>query len=144
MASLCSKWNSDNSSESNIDSSVVSWERNECSLIDGAMFCVRDPLCRSFFHHASLKKCLGSQSYKRGLPASHATQKGGEYFTQSLDCDEGYIYNQSLGVCYKYHAEHRTYTKAMAVSETESAKLLIIMNEAEFKHFSNIKGINTL
>ncbi|KAK3602670.1 hypothetical protein CHS0354_024992 [Potamilus streckersoni] len=81
-SSICSTWELDHDSENNQDSSIILLEKNDCPLIYCALFCGMDPSCKSFFHHPSSEMCLGSQSYKRGLPDSQAVQQGWKYYTR--------------------------------------------------------------
>ncbi|KAK3598695.1 hypothetical protein CHS0354_003252, partial [Potamilus streckersoni] len=79
--SMSSSWKLDHDWENNIDTSITLWMKNDCRLIHCAMLCGQDPSCKSFFHHPSLQMCLGSKSYKRGLPASQTMQQGWKYYS---------------------------------------------------------------
>ncbi|KAL3888754.1 hypothetical protein ACJMK2_001114 [Sinanodonta woodiana] len=81
-SSICSSWESDLDYENNLDQSIILWEKTERPFIDCALYCGMDRSCRSFFYHSSLEKCLGSQSYKRGLPDNEAVQQGWNYYTR--------------------------------------------------------------
>ncbi|KAL3888747.1 hypothetical protein ACJMK2_001107 [Sinanodonta woodiana] len=81
-SSICSSWESDHNSENNLDQSIVLWEKIGRPFIDCALYCGMDRNCKSFFYHPSLEKCLGSQSYKRGLPDNETGQQGWNYYTR--------------------------------------------------------------
>ncbi|KAL3888752.1 hypothetical protein ACJMK2_001112 [Sinanodonta woodiana] len=81
-SSICSSWESDHDSENNEDQSTILWEKTKRPFIDCALYCGMDHSCRSFFYNPSLEKCLGSQSYKRGLPDNQAVQLGWNYYTR--------------------------------------------------------------
>ncbi|KAL3888395.1 hypothetical protein ACJMK2_000763, partial [Sinanodonta woodiana] len=133
---VCGGWKMDHDWENYIDESTISWQKHGCRLIECAMHCSRDPLCFSFFYHTSLKTCLGSQSFKRCLPANWLTQHGWNYYTQPQHCAEDYVYNQTLGLCYKWYHINMDYQQAMALCESDRAKLLIINNPEELQHFA--------
>ncbi|KAL3888088.1 hypothetical protein ACJMK2_000469 [Sinanodonta woodiana] len=133
LKSSCSKWEQDLDSVNNLDPSVSLWERNDCPNIDCAILCDRDPSCRSFFYLSSLGKCLASSSYKRGLPTDKAGQQGWTYYTKKQYCDQGYTFNQSLGLCYKFVSISQNFSNAMITCEKDGAKLMTIRNEAEFR-----------
>ncbi|KAL3888090.1 hypothetical protein ACJMK2_000471 [Sinanodonta woodiana] len=143
LNSSCSKWEQDLDSVNNIDPSVSLWERS-CPNIDCAILCDRDPSCWSFFHHPSLGKCLASSSYKRGLPTDKAGQQGWTYYTKKQQCGEGYMFNQTLSLCYKLYSVSKTFDNAMITCEAEGAKLMTIKNEAEFRFIQKVtKGAIT-
>ncbi|KAL3888072.1 hypothetical protein ACJMK2_000454 [Sinanodonta woodiana] len=144
LQSSCSTWEQDLDSVNNLDPSVPLWERNDCPFIDCAILCDRDPSCKSFFHFSSLEKCLASSSFKRGLPTDKAGQQGWIYFTKKQHCGEGYIFNQSLGLCYKLYSISQSFNNAMITCEKDGAKLMTIRNEAEFRFIQNVtKGAIT-
>ncbi|KAL3888499.1 hypothetical protein ACJMK2_000866 [Sinanodonta woodiana] len=143
FASTCSTWDQDRDSENNLDKSVSLWVRNDCPLIDCAMRCTQDTSCMSFFHHPSQQLCLGTQTYKRALPSSQSTKDGWEYFTAPQQCDGLYVFNQTLGLCYRFHSENKTFDDAMAACEAEGAKLLMIRSQDEFDTIQKVIN-NTL
>ncbi|KAK3598698.1 hypothetical protein CHS0354_003255 [Potamilus streckersoni] len=53
--------------------------------------------------------------------------------TEPQQCDGGYIYNQSLGICYRVYAKDVSCNTAMASCEKDGAKLIIINNAAELE-----------
>ncbi|KAL3889195.1 hypothetical protein ACJMK2_001646 [Sinanodonta woodiana] len=132
------KWMLDNDFENNLDKSQLLWDK-DCipSLLTCGSLCNSNPSCRAFFYHPSLKKCIGSQSYKRGLPSGQSMQLGWNYYTRSQECDGDYTFNKTLGLCFKIHPETKTYQEAMNACEAEGAKLIIIRNEIEFVQVCN-------
>ncbi|KAL3889300.1 hypothetical protein ACJMK2_001644 [Sinanodonta woodiana] len=132
---VCNKWIQDLDFENNLDATLLLWDKDgvPCRITCGIL-CNSNPSCRSFFYHPSLMKCMGSQSYKRGLPSGQLVQKEWEYYTRSQQCDRGYTFNKTLGLCYKIHPETKTWQEAMDACEAEEAKLIIIRNEMEFVH----------
>ncbi|KAL3889194.1 hypothetical protein ACJMK2_001542 [Sinanodonta woodiana] len=128
----------DNDFENNLDTSQLLWDKNGISsLLTCGSLCNSNPSCRAFFYHPSLKKCLGSQSYKRGLPSGQSVQQGWKYYTKAQQCDGDYTFNKTLGLCFKIHPETKTYQEAMDACEAEGAKLIIIRNDAEYVHVRN-------
>ncbi|KAL3888468.1 hypothetical protein ACJMK2_000835 [Sinanodonta woodiana] len=136
--STCSTWNQDLDSENNLDTSVTLWEKNDCPLIDCAIRCNQDPSCQSYFHSPSLQICLGTQSYKRGLPSSKTIDQGWQYYTKKQYCDGDYIFNQTLGLCYKLHLEGKTFNDAMTACDAEGAKLLVLRNDNELNFIYSV------
>ncbi|KAL3889365.1 hypothetical protein ACJMK2_001709 [Sinanodonta woodiana] len=125
----------DHDFENNLDQSQLLWDKQGISsLLACGSLCNPDPSCRSFFYHPSLKKCLGSQSYKRGLPSGQSVQQGWNYYTKSQQCDGDYIFNKTIGLCFKIYPETKPYLEAMAACEAEGAKLIIIRNQMEYDH----------
>ncbi|KAL3888393.1 hypothetical protein ACJMK2_000761, partial [Sinanodonta woodiana] len=139
-SSVSSNWKMDHDWENYIESSIILWEKNDCRLFECASRCSQDPLCISFFHHPSMNTCMGSQTYKRGLPANQTTQQGWKYYTQPHHCVEDYVYNQTLGLCYKLYEQYMQYHEAMVLCERDGAKLVIINNAAELQHFTRVTG----
>ncbi|KAL3888086.1 hypothetical protein ACJMK2_000542 [Sinanodonta woodiana] len=137
MNSSCSTWNPDLDSVNNLNASVVLWERNDY-LIDCAIGCDRARSCRSFFHNPTNETCLASSSYKRGLPTDKAGQQGWNYYTKKQYCDQGYSFNQTLGLCYKLYSISKDCDNAMISCEADGAKLLTIRNEAEYSFIYDV------
>ncbi|KAK3590382.1 hypothetical protein CHS0354_035870 [Potamilus streckersoni] len=134
--SKCSTWIQDNDSEINLDTSVTLWKKMDSSFIDCALLYNQDQSCVSFFYHPSLQLCLGTQSYKRGLPSSETVQQGWKYYTKPQHCDGDYVFNQPLGLCYKFHVENKTFNDAMTACEAEGAKMLVLRNQNELNFIS--------
>ncbi|KAL3888463.1 hypothetical protein ACJMK2_000830 [Sinanodonta woodiana] len=137
-AQAVSTWNQDLDSENNLDTSVTLWEKNDCPLIDCAMRCNQDPSCESYFHSPSLQICLGTQSYKRGLPSSKTIDQGLLYYTKKQYCDGDYIFNPTLDLCYKLHVENKIFNDAMTACETEGAKILVLRNQNEMNFIQSV------
>ncbi|KAL3889362.1 hypothetical protein ACJMK2_001706 [Sinanodonta woodiana] len=135
---VSNKWMLDHDFENNLDTSDLLWDTDGISslLVCGGL-CNSNPSCRSFFYHSSLKKCLGSQSYKRGLPSGQSVQQGWKYYTKSQQCDGDYIFNKTMGLCFKIHPETKPYLEAMDACEAEGAKLIIIRNDMEYEQVRN-------
>ncbi|KAK3606689.1 hypothetical protein CHS0354_014760 [Potamilus streckersoni] len=131
------KWELDNDFENNLDTSDLLWEKDEISMLTCASLCTQKQSCLSFFYNLSLKKCLGSKSFKRGLPANQAKHQEWKYYTRPQQCDRGYAYNKTLGLCYKIFFEFMNRSDSMVKCESEGAKLIIIENAIEFKHIKN-------
>ncbi|KAL3889363.1 hypothetical protein ACJMK2_001707 [Sinanodonta woodiana] len=130
---VSNKWMLDHDFENNLDTSQLLWNKDGIpSLLACGSLCNSNPSCRAFFYHPSLKKCMGSQSYKRGLPSGQSVQQGWNYYTKSQQCDGNYIVNKTLGLCFKIHPETKTYQEAMNACEADESKLIIIRNEEEF------------
>ncbi|KAL3888089.1 hypothetical protein ACJMK2_000470 [Sinanodonta woodiana] len=138
LKSNYSIWEQDLDSVTNLDASVSLWERQNCPKLYCALSCHRDSSCWSFFHHSSLGKCLASSSYKRGLPTDKAGQQGWTYYNRKQYCDEDYIFNQTLGLCYKLYSISETFDNAMITCEAEGAKLMTIRNDAEFRFIKEV------
>ncbi|KAL3888085.1 hypothetical protein ACJMK2_000466 [Sinanodonta woodiana] len=134
----CSTWYSDNDTLNNLDASVSLWERNNQTINDCVIRCDRAPSCRSFFHHPTNETCLASSSYKRGLPTDKAGQQGWVYYTKKQYCDNGYTFNQSLDLCYKFYRANQTFNNAMMLCEADGAKLAIIKDEATFRLMNQV------
>ncbi|KAL3888464.1 hypothetical protein ACJMK2_000831 [Sinanodonta woodiana] len=137
-SSRCSTWDEDLDYVNNLDTSVSLWEKNDCPLIDCAIRCNQDPSCLSYFHSPSLQICLGTQSYKRGLPSSKTIDQGWQYYTKREYCDGDYIFNQTLGLCYKLHVESKTFNDAMTACEAEGAKMMIVRNQNEMNFINTV------
>ncbi|KAK3598697.1 hypothetical protein CHS0354_003254, partial [Potamilus streckersoni] len=74
-------WKLDHDWEKNSDSSSILWQKNGSRVTHCALLCGGNPSCKSFFYHPLLQTCLGSTSYKRGLPSNQTIQQGWIYFT---------------------------------------------------------------
>ncbi|KAL3887922.1 hypothetical protein ACJMK2_000307 [Sinanodonta woodiana] len=85
-----------------------------------------------------MRMCLASMSFKRGLPPGEEIQQGWKYYTKPRQCDGDYVYYQPLGLCYKIHVEQKSFSDAMAVCESEGAKLFIIEDEREFQYIKQV------
>ncbi|KAL3889197.1 hypothetical protein ACJMK2_001642 [Sinanodonta woodiana] len=133
------KWMLDHDFENNLDTSQLLWDKEGIpSLLHCGSLCNSNTSCRSFFYHPSLMKCLGSQSYKRGLPSGQSMQLGWKYYTKSQQCDGNYTFNKTLELCFKIHPETKTYEEAMKTCEAEGAKLIIIRNKMEFDYIIDV------
>ncbi|KAL3888466.1 hypothetical protein ACJMK2_000833 [Sinanodonta woodiana] len=137
-ASRCSTWDEDLDSVNNLDTSVTLWEKNDRPLTDCALLCNQDPSCLSYFHSPSLQICVGTQSYKRGLPSGKTIDQGWQYYTKKQYCDGDYVYDPSLGLCYKFHVESKTFNDAMTACEAEGAKMLAVKNQNEFNFINTV------
>ncbi|KAL3889367.1 hypothetical protein ACJMK2_001711 [Sinanodonta woodiana] len=132
------KWMLDHDFENNLDTSQLLWNQDSIpSLLTCGSLCNSNSSCRSFFYHPSLKICMGSQSYKRGLPSGQPVELGWKYYTKSQKCDGDYTFNKTLGLCFKIHPEAKPYQEAMTACEAEGAKLIIIRNEMELAQVGN-------
>ncbi|KAL3888497.1 hypothetical protein ACJMK2_000864 [Sinanodonta woodiana] len=136
--STCSTWVQDLDSENNLDTSVTLWEKNDCPLIDCALRCNQDPSCLSYFYSPTLQICIGTQSYKRGLPSSKTIDQGWQYYTKQQYCDGDYVYELSLGLCYKLHVEGKNFNDAMTACEAEGAKMMALRNQNELIYIKTV------
>ncbi|KAL3888397.1 hypothetical protein ACJMK2_000765, partial [Sinanodonta woodiana] len=137
---MCSNWKMDPDWENYIGASDMMLKKSDTRLMECAMHCGRYSICYSFFHHPTMKTCLMTQSYKRGLPFEQTPPHGWNYYTQPQQCNGDYEYNQTLGLCYKLDEDYTEYDGAMKSCESDGAKLLIINTPAELKHFTMIIG----
>ncbi|KAL3888396.1 hypothetical protein ACJMK2_000764, partial [Sinanodonta woodiana] len=133
---ICSNWKMDHDWQNYIDASDMLLEKSDSRLMECAMLCGRISICYSFFHHPTMRTCLVTQSYKRGLPFNRFPQLGWNYYTQPQLCNGDYEYNQTLGLCYKLYEDYTDYEGAMTTCEKDGAKLLIINTPAELQHFT--------
>ncbi|KAK3603947.1 hypothetical protein CHS0354_027719 [Potamilus streckersoni] len=134
---LFKKWVLVNDFETYLDPSQLLWVKDGISLLTCCSLCDMEQSCRTFFYHPSLNRCLGSQSFKRGLPPDQSVRQEWKYYTKAPKCDEDYTFNKTLGFCYKIHEERRTFIEAMDVCEEEGAKPIIIRNAMETLQVQN-------